>query len=186
MIPMPKLPKRADPIPVDDLLFDFSDIEHRFGLPIVNSLDGPIPVFDVPAFVEPVPGVSETSITRAWGAELATMSMFFCRSFNTAPAEDSRPRLIKNLQLSTGIDFPQFLFTTLRFERDRSIYSYFSVLGRWLDHAAVCDSPLINASELDALTYEISEKRLRAILRGEQVPDLCIKYSQQEFDERNK
>lgn len=186
MIPMPKLPKRADPIPIDDLLFDFSDVENRFGLPIVSCLDDELAVFDVPAFVELMPGISRTIILRAWGWELATMSMFFCRDFNTAPAEGGRPSLSKNLRLSSGVDFPQFLFTKLRLERDRSIYFYFARLGLWLEHAAIYDSSLINASELDALTYEISEKRLRAILRGEQMPDLCIKYSQQEFDERNK
>jgi len=185
MIPMHKLPKRADPIPVDDLQFSFSDFENRFGLPIVSCLDGELPIFDVPAYVEPVPGVSETDILRSWGAELATMSMFFCRDFNTAHAEDGRPSLSKDWRLSSGIDFPQFLFTKLRLERDRSIYFYFMRLSLWLEHAAVCDSSLINASELDALTPEISEKRLRAILRGEQVPDLCIKYSQQEFRRRS-
>jgi hypothetical protein len=186
MIRVPLLPKRADPILVDDLQFDFSEFENRFGLPIVSCLDGELPIFDVPAYVEPVPGISETKILRSWGAELATMSMFFCRDFNTTRAESGRPSLNKDWRLSSGVDFPQFLFTKLRLERDRSIYFYFMRLSLWLEHGAVCDSSLINASELDALTNEISEKRLRAILRGEQVPDLCIKYSQQEFDERNK
>lgn len=171
---MTRPPKHWAPIPVDSIVFNFSGADDRFGLPIVSGPEGQLPIFDVPSLVERAPELSVEDIAWPWGAELAAASIFSCRAWNTI---GDPPRLVGGLQLSDGIDFPQFLRTTLRIGLPSPAYSYFAELGLWLQHGAVCDSQLIHGSELDALTPEIFEARLRAILRGERVPEPWIRHS---------
>lgn len=177
---MIRRPKHCAPVPIETLQFDFSDVGNRFGLPIVRGPGlaplpwGELPIFEVPALVARAPGNSAEDISWPWGLELATMSMVFCRAMNT---EGEPRRLSERLQLSSGVDFPHLIRANLRVGLASPVQAYFAALSIWLEHAAVCDSSLIHASELDALIPEIAETRLRSILRGERVPEPWLKHS---------
>lgn len=173
-------PKHWAPVPIETLEFDFSRAEARFGLPSVCSPFftalpwGELPIFEVPALVTLARGVSVHDVSSPWGFELFAYSMGFCRRLNL---EGSPPRLAEHLVFPDGVDFSHLLRSTLRVQLAPSIEAFFGALEMWLTHAAVFDTALIRASELDALTPEISKARLRAILRGERVPELCLKSS---------
>jgi len=143
-----------DPIPLSDLVFNFSDDGDRFGLPsIVRASDGEmLPLITVPFLVERAPDVSDEGIWSAWQLELATIAVSDMCTWKGESVASNRAGVIEFLRHTLKIDgsFP-------------ARYYLGTLISLLIERAEPCGSPR---------DPEITEARLRKILSGEQVPDL--------------
>ena len=171
----------ARPLPLDLLHFDFSCPGERMGLPHAYADGKLIDVFAVPShFCN-----DESATARSWsfGNELGLCTLAWIRRFYLHEATGD---LDATIECPGFPDFAQFI-RLFGQDQKRGLNgwrygthdSYFTTLEDALHHAVTArgdpERDGMVPAELDTLTNEVIEQRLRAALSGERLNDVVFR-----------
>jgi hypothetical protein len=167
--------------PLSAVRFDFLSDSDRMGLPFVYVDGVQIDVFALPVYVCDDDEMYHRS--SAFGIELALIVLAWIRRWHIR--EDTAD-LDPVIELPNSPDLAQFVrllgVHSVHGQWRHGAYdTFFSVLEDALNHAVTArgdpERDGMIPSDLDQLTPELAESRLRKVLAGERVPDLCYRVS---------
>jgi hypothetical protein len=165
--------------PLSEVRFDFSADGIRMGLPAVYVHGVNIDAFALPVYVCDDDQICERS--WAYGYELGLISLAWHRKFHICDGA-----LDAAIKVAPAEELPHFV-RTLRVHsvhgqwREGVYDAFFGVYEEAINHAVTArgdvERDCMVPSELDLLTPQLAESRLRKVLSGERVPSLAFRAS---------
>jgi hypothetical protein len=167
--------------PLSAVRFDFLSDSGRMGVPFVYVDRVQIDAFALPVYVCEDHCLSERSWAYGWQCGLIALAKL--RSWHV---DERTQALDPVIELPTSCELAHFV-QTLRVHsvhgqwREGVYDGFFCALDDALNHAVTArgdpERDGMIPSDLDQLTPELAESRLRKVLAGDRVPDLCYRVS---------